>query len=116
MPERTADKICAAVAGIEEPRVVCLGATYKPNVRDLRESPALEVHRILRSRGLDAALYDPLVPSMACDSVLSAARGADVLAILVPHHLILTELQYRRHEILRVMRRPQLLAFSPGTI
>jgi hypothetical protein len=53
---------------------------------------------------------------MACDSVLSAARGADVLAILVPHHLILTELQYRRHEILRVMRRPQLLAFTPGTI
>lgn len=116
MPERTADKICAAVAGIAEPRVVCLGATYKPNVRDLRESPALEVHRILRARGLDAALYDPLVPSLACDSVLSAARGADVLAILVPHHLILTELQYRRPEILRVMRRPQLLAFTPGTI
>ena len=84
--------MATAAAGSVAPRVVvCLGATYKPNVRDLRESPALEVHRILRARGLDAALYDPLVPSMACDSVLSAARGADVLAILVPHHLILTE-------------------------
>jgi UDP-N-acetyl-D-mannosaminuronic acid dehydrogenase len=116
MPARTAEKICAAVEGIEKPRVVCLGATYKPNVRDLRESPALEVHRILLSKGLDAVLYDPLVPEMACDSVLAAARGADVLAILVPHSLIVTELQYRRHEILRVMRRPQLLAFTPGIV
>ncbi len=116
MPERTADKICAAVAGIEAPAVACLGATYKPNVRDLRESPALEVFEILRGRGLDVALYDPLVPSLACDSVLAAARGLDALAILVPHDLIVTEIRYRKHEILRAMRRPNLLAFTPGVL
>jgi UDP-N-acetyl-D-mannosaminuronic acid dehydrogenase len=116
MPERTADKICAAVDGIEGAKVVCLGATYKPNVRDLRESPALEVFETLRKRGLDAVLFDPLVPSMACDSVLAAARGADVLAILVPHDLIVTEIRYRKHEILRAMRRPNLLAFTPGVL
>ncbi len=116
MPERTADKISAAVEGIESPRIVCLGATYKPNVRDLRESPALEVFEILRSRGLDVSLYDPLVPSLVCDSVLAVARGADALAILVPHDLIVTEIRYRKHDILRAMRRPNLLAFTPGVI
>jgi UDP-N-acetyl-D-mannosaminuronic acid dehydrogenase len=116
MPERTAEKICAAVEQVEKPRVVCLGATYKPNVRDLRESPALQVFEILRSRGLDVELYDPIVPSLACDSVLAVARGADVLAILVPHDLIVTEIRYRKHEILRAMRRPNLLAFTPGVV
>jgi UDP-N-acetyl-D-mannosaminuronic acid dehydrogenase len=116
MPERTAEKICASLDGVEKPRVVCLGATYKPNVRDLRESPALQVFEILRLRGLDVDLYDPLVPSRACDSVLAVARGADALAILVPHDLIVTEIRYRKHEILRAMRRPNLLAFTPGVV
>lgn len=114
MPARTADKICAAVEGVEGARVVCLGATYKPNVSDLRASPAMEVFGILKSRGLDVALYDPLVASLSCDSVLAVARGADALAILVPHDLIVTEIRYRKHEILRAMRTPNLLAFTPG--
>jgi UDP-N-acetyl-D-mannosaminuronic acid dehydrogenase len=116
MPELTADRIARAVEGIANPRIVCLGATYKPNVKDLRESPALEVVAILKRRGFDATLFDPLLPELACDSVLAAARGADALAILVPHDLIVTEIRYRRHDILRAMRSPNLLTFSPGVI
>ena len=116
MPERTAEKIARSVAGVESPRVVCLGATYKPNVKDLRESPTLEVFHALQRRGFDVALYDPLIPAYGCDSVLAAARGADALAILVPHDLIVTELRYRKHEILAAMRRPNLLAFTPGVL
>jgi UDP-N-acetyl-D-mannosaminuronic acid dehydrogenase len=114
MPTRTADKIIAAVEGIANPRVVCLGATYKPNVKDLRESPAIEVFEILKSRGLDVSLFDPLVPQFACDSVLAVARGTDALAILVPHDLIVTELRYRKHDILAAMRRPRILTFTPA--
>jgi UDP-N-acetyl-D-mannosaminuronic acid dehydrogenase len=113
MPTRTAQHILESVKGLTNPRVVCLGATYKPNVKDLRESPALEVFRHLQAALEDVALFDPLVPEYACDSVLSAARGADVLAILVPHDLIVTELQYRRHAILAAMRTPTLLTFAP---
>jgi UDP-N-acetyl-D-mannosaminuronic acid dehydrogenase len=116
MPGRTADKIAESVAGIERPRVVCLGATYKPNVKDVRESPALEVYRLLQERGIDVSLYDPLIPAYACDSVLAVARGCDALAILVPHDLIVTELRYRKHEILAAMRHPNLMAFSPGVL
>ncbi len=116
MPLQTAEKILRSVAGVNEPKVVCLGATYKPNVRDTRESPALEVFAILRQRGLDVSLFDPLLEEYACDSVLAAARGADTLAILVPHDLIVTELQYRKREVLAAMRRPKLLTFIPGIL
>jgi UDP-N-acetyl-D-mannosaminuronic acid dehydrogenase len=113
MPKRTAATILESVKGLASPRVVCLGATYKPNVKDLRESPALDVFRHLKASLADVALFDPLVPEFGCDSVLSVARGADALAILVPHDLIVTELQYRRHAILAAMRTPNLLTFSP---
>jgi len=116
MPEHTVERICKAVEGIDRARVVCLGATYKPNVKDIRESPALEVFRLLRERGIDAALYDPLIPQYGCDSVLSVARGCDALAVLVPHDLFVTELRYRKHEILAAMRHPNLLTFSPGVL
>ena len=116
MPHRTAEKILRSVDGVEDPRVVCLGATYKPNVKDTRESPSFEVFDILKKKGLDVSLFDPLLPEYACDSVLSVARGTDALAILVPHDLIVTEIRYRRLEILSCMRRPNLLAFSPGVL
>lgn len=116
MPRRTAGKILRAVEHLEDPRVVCLGATYKPNVKDLRESPALEVFRLVREAGVDVSLYDPLLSEYACDSVLAVARGADALAVLVPHDLIVTELRYRKREILAALRHPNLLIFSPGVV
>jgi UDP-N-acetyl-D-mannosaminuronic acid dehydrogenase len=114
MPARTAARILESVKAVTGPRIVCLGATYKPNVKDLRETPALEVFKHLKAAIQDVVLFDPLVPEYACDSVLSVARGADALAILVPHDLIVTELQYRKHAILAAMRTPNLLTFSPG--
>jgi UDP-N-acetyl-D-mannosaminuronic acid dehydrogenase len=116
MPRRTADRILRAVAGLPSPRVVCLGATYKPNVKDLRESPAIEVFALLQAAGVQAELYDPLLPEYHCDSVIAVARGADALAILVPHDLVVMEVRYRKRDILAAMRHPNLLAFTPGVL
>ncbi len=116
MPRRTAEKVLRSVEGVSEPRVVCLGATYKPNVRDTRESPALEVFAILQESGIDVSLFDPLLEEYAGDSVLAAARGADALVLLVPHEAIVRELRQRKVEILAAMRRPHLLAFTPGIL
>jgi UDP-N-acetyl-D-glucosamine dehydrogenase len=46
-------------------RVVVLGVAYKPNVADTRESPSLEVLRLLRERGADAVFHDPHVERVA---------------------------------------------------
>lgn len=116
MPERTAKKILRSVEGITNPRIVCLGVTYKPNVKDTRESPSFEVLRLLQQHAADVCLYDPLIAEYACDSVLSVAHGADALAILVPHDLIVTEIKYRKRELLAAMRHANILAFTPGVI
>jgi len=112
MPAYTVSRIVSAVEGIPNARVVCLGASYKANVKDMRESPAIEVFELLKHRGVNAELYDPLLPQYACDSVLSVARGADALAILTPHDLIVTEIRYRKQQILAAMRHPKILTFN----
>jgi UDP-N-acetyl-D-mannosaminuronic acid dehydrogenase len=80
----------------KHPVVACLGLTYKPDVDDLRESPAVEIavslartcsERILVAdpnlAGLPKAL-DGFDNVAFCDT-LTAVREADIVAILVAH-------------------------------
>ncbi|MEO1076335.1 MAG: nucleotide sugar dehydrogenase [Bacteroidota bacterium] len=40
-------------------RVLVLGIAYKPNVDDVRESPAIEIMRLLQEKGADVTFHDP---------------------------------------------------------
>jgi UDP-N-acetyl-D-glucosamine dehydrogenase len=48
-------------------RVHVLGITYKKDVNDVRESPALEIISLLRHRGAEVSYTDPFVPSVVVD-------------------------------------------------
>ena len=69
----------------------CLGLSYKGDVGDIRESPAIAVVKALRSRGYTIKAFDPLVeslPEMAdvvTGSLEEAVAGADCLLLLVDH-------------------------------
>jgi len=62
--------------------VLCLGASYKPGVSDIRESPAIEVMERLRAKGATVVYADPRVPSVAlgADTLTSVSLTPDVLA------------------------------------
>jgi len=45
-------------------RVLILGVAYKADVDDLRESPALVIIDLLRTRGADVAYHDPYAPAL----------------------------------------------------
>ncbi len=74
--------------------VLLLGVTYKPNVDDLRESPALHIVQELQKKTVaDIIVYDPYVPSkqmkdLFAGAAVSLAEGlkrADIVAFLVAH-------------------------------
>ncbi len=111
MPEVTAEKIISAVKKVKSPKIVTIGLSYKPDVGDLRESPAIEVVRLLKGKGFGVTDYDPVVEGKKYDSLAAAAKGADCLAILVEHSCVLKELASKEAEIKAEMRTPMLLRF-----
>lgn len=62
--ERTAQALAERGRALADARVLVLGIAYKPNVDDLRESPALELIALLRASGAQVAYHDPHVPSI----------------------------------------------------
>ena len=80
----------------KRPVVACLGLTYKPDVDDLRESPAFDIAVQLARAGEEQILIaDPNLPMLPkelaalpnvsfCDT-LEAVRNADIVALLVAH-------------------------------
>ncbi len=80
----------------KRPVIACLGLTYKPDVDDLRESPAIEIAMELARAGREQILIaDPNLTALPdelaalsnvslCDT-LEAVRRADIVALLVAH-------------------------------
>lgn len=70
--------------------VAVLGAAFKPNSDDVRDSPALAVAGMLSLKGAQTVVYDPqamdnsrrLYPTLAyADSAIAACEGADVVLV-----------------------------------
>jgi len=67
MPDFVVEKIAWALnddrKSVKGSRVLVLGVAYKRDIDDMRESPALDVMRLLEERGAVVAYHDPHVPS-----------------------------------------------------
>ena len=59
-----ADALNQARKAVNGSRVLILGVTYKPNVDDVRESPALDIIQLLEARGAQVCFHDPFVNSL----------------------------------------------------
>jgi UDPglucose 6-dehydrogenase len=80
---------------VADRRVAVLGAAFKPNSDDIRDSPALEVASTLHRRGARVSVYDPAaIPNAArvypylryAASLAEAVTGADVVLHLTEWH------------------------------
>ncbi|HVR63298.1 MAG TPA: nucleotide sugar dehydrogenase [Polyangia bacterium] len=115
-PGKIAALIRQAVADVGEPRIACLGATYKPDTYDLRESPAIEIFHMLRKDGYDAQLFDPLTREFPVGSLAEAARGCDLMVLLVPHKRLKAQLAEEWPRVGAAMRRPHIVDVSGGAL
>jgi UDP-N-acetyl-D-mannosaminuronic acid dehydrogenase len=90
-PAFVLDVVRRALGDLSGRRIAALGLAYKPNVDDLRESPAVEVVRLLGQAGADVRAYEPFKPAAGLAGVTSAASldealsGADAILLLVAH-------------------------------
>jgi UDP-N-acetyl-D-glucosamine dehydrogenase len=110
MPEyvvaRAADALNDERKSMKGSRVLVLGIAYKRDIEDLRESPALEILRLLQEKGAEVAYHDPFCPVIADDGhtplrglplpsePLTASRlaSADLVVVVTDH----SQVDYQR--------------------
>lgn len=63
--QRVQDALNDAGKAVKGSRILILGVAYKPDISDLRESPALDIIKLLQAKGADVRYYDPHVPSFS---------------------------------------------------
>jgi UDP-N-acetyl-D-glucosamine dehydrogenase len=96
MPEhvcrRVTDVLNERQRSVKGSRVLILGVTYKRDIDDVRESPALDILRILDQRGAIVSYSDPYVRELKLNGLslesvdlLSGVRKADVVVIVTDH-------------------------------
>lgn len=97
MPRFVVVKVQDALNNVKKPikgsRILILGVAYKPDIDDMRESPALDVIHLLRQKGAEVVYHDPFVPTISHDEwslscvpdLMAEVAKADAVVIITNH-------------------------------
>jgi UDP-N-acetyl-D-mannosaminuronic acid dehydrogenase len=89
MPNHVVRRIRSLVPGPpHERKIALLGASYKANVDDSRESPTEKIDELLREHGYATSIYDPVASGFSrplAHSLEEALGGADAVVLVVDH-------------------------------
>jgi UDP-N-acetyl-D-glucosamine dehydrogenase len=70
-------------------KLLILGVSYKPDIGDMRESPALKIIELMRNAGADVSYHDPYVPNLdGLSSVPLEPKAYDAVVIVTDHSSI----------------------------
>ncbi len=96
MPEYVVERLVEALndrmRSLRGSRIHVLGAAYKKDIEDVRESPAVDFIRILQSKGAMVTYTDAWVPTLEHEGIdlkstdsTAAVEGADAVVIITDH-------------------------------
>ncbi|MDD5195559.1 MAG: nucleotide sugar dehydrogenase [Candidatus Omnitrophica bacterium] len=75
MPEYVTERVEALLkakgVAFTKAKILILGVTYKKDVKDLRESPALEIIELFQKKGARVSFYDPFIPYLKINGINS---------------------------------------------
>jgi UDP-N-acetyl-D-glucosamine dehydrogenase len=97
MPRYVVEKVQDALNDVGKPvkgsRILVLGVAYKPDIDDVRESPALDVIGLLGQKGSQVVYHDPYIPRVQHDGwemdstadLKAALTESDCVVIITNH-------------------------------
>ena len=112
MPHFVVEKVRSALnmakRAVNGSRILILGVAYKPDVDDVRESPALEIIRELEEDGAEVVFHDPHVPVIQWEGrrwhgvefTEDALEAADAVVLVTDHSVLDLE---RIHRCARIL-------------
>ncbi|MFJ4577964.1 nucleotide sugar dehydrogenase [Streptomyces echinatus] len=119
MPEyvvrRAQDLLNTTGRPLQGSRVLLLGVTYKPDVADMRETPAEPLARLLRERGAEIAFHDPHVPAWSVEGT-AVPRVGDLTAALREHDLTILLQDHSAYDLPALADTARLLFDTRGRI
>ena len=112
MPHHVVDKVVEGLNEFERSvkgsQVLVLGAAYKPDIDDARESPALDVIELLRKRGAIVSYSDPFIPELTIGDLRleSVALTPEQLAAV---DCVVIVTNHRRFDYASIVRHARLI-------
>ncbi len=104
-------RVLEAVAGIKQPEIALWGLAFKPDTDDIRESPAVDIARLLATAGCKVRAFDPEAMDNTqrvlgstisyTTDIISATTGADAVVVATDWPIFITQ---NWHTIKQVMR------------
>ena len=88
-------------------QILLLGKSYKPDVKDDRESPAYVIANLLKESGLKITHVDPYFETIK--PITSLAVNFNAIIVLVPHKILLDEIKQDENIIQEVMQDPKVI-------
>jgi len=97
MPQYVVDKLRKTLGNYDKPlkgsTILIIGVAYKRNVKDVRDSPAIDVIHLLQEQGAIVSYHDPLVDTLTVNQMQmssvtlnrAALNKADCVAIITDH-------------------------------
>ena len=97
MPFFVAGKVREALNHARKPvngsKVLVLGVAYKPDIDDVRESPAVDIIRLLEAKGAEVLYHDPFVARLKADGTVwegvpltdDLLSGVDAVVVVTDH-------------------------------
>ena len=97
MPEYWVGKVTGALNGqnrsVRGSKILVVGVAYKKDIDDIRESPAIDILRLLQQLGGEISYHDPFIPEYREDGLtlhsvpltVETVRAADCVVIVTDH-------------------------------
>ena len=107
MPKYVVNQVKQLLKDTANPKIAAFGVTYKGNVDDMRESPAMDVIHLLIEDGFEVSLHDPHVTSNEYKFVSAeeSVVDADLIIVLTDHD----EFKVLNYDLLaKKMKQPKI--------
>jgi len=126
MPRYVVDKVADVLNDETKPlrssQIVVIGVAYKPNIDDVRESPALPIINLLQGKGADVTYHDPFVECIRLaddQTMMNTPLTNDLLqsadcVLIITHHSTVDWQRVIDNSQLIVDTRHITAAFDPG--
>jgi UDP-N-acetyl-D-mannosaminuronic acid dehydrogenase len=89
MPFIIAERIAKIVNMYREPQISIFGLSYKENIGDIRESPAIVINDELIKKGIKVKIYDPLIINTKYDLLRleDSVKDSDLILLFSGHDI-----------------------------